>query len=80
MKTAISMPDEVFERAERYAKKLGVSRSELFTRAVLQFLERQQVREVRESYNRAFGPDAADDDAEAMRRQAARKALLEVEW
>lgn len=40
MKTAISIPDEVFEAAERAAKKLGVSRSELYANAVREFVER----------------------------------------
>lgn len=39
MKTAISIPDDVFRRADRLAKKLGVSRSELYARAVARFLE-----------------------------------------
>jgi hypothetical protein len=38
MKEAISIPDDVFERAEREAQRLGISSSELFTRAVRQFL------------------------------------------
>jgi len=33
MKTAISIPDDVFAQAERAAKRLGLSRSEFFTRA-----------------------------------------------
>jgi predicted transcriptional regulator len=40
VKTAISIPDEVFEAAERAAKKLGVSRSELYAKAVREFVER----------------------------------------
>ena len=40
MKTAISIPDEVFEAADRTAKKLGVSRSELYATAVHEFIER----------------------------------------
>ncbi len=38
MKEAISIPDDVFERVEREAERLGISRNELFTRAVRQFL------------------------------------------
>lgn len=41
MKTAISVPDEVFEDAERLAGRLGWSRSRLYTEAVREFLERQ---------------------------------------
>jgi metal-responsive CopG/Arc/MetJ family transcriptional regulator len=41
MKTAISVPDDLFRAAERAAKRLGLSRSELYQRAVAAFLERQ---------------------------------------
>lgn len=80
VKTAISIPDEIFRRAERHAKKLGLSRSELFTRAVEQYLREEQARDVRASYDRAFGPAGGEDTTEELRRHAARKALLEVEW
>ena len=38
MKTAISLPDDLFQAVERLAKRLGVSRSELYRRAVRFFL------------------------------------------
>ena len=40
MKTAVSVPNEVFERAERLAKRLEVSRSELYSRALREYLSR----------------------------------------
>jgi metal-responsive CopG/Arc/MetJ family transcriptional regulator len=46
MKTAISIPDEVFEAADRTAKKLGLSRSELYATAVHEFLERHRIEDV----------------------------------
>ena len=39
MKTAISIPNHLFEEAEDTARKLGVSRSELYARAIESFLE-----------------------------------------
>ena len=39
VKTAISIPDETFTRAEEHAAALGMSRSEFFTRAVRRYLE-----------------------------------------
>jgi hypothetical protein len=39
VKTAISIPDETFTRAERHAAVLGVSRSEFFTRAARRYME-----------------------------------------
>jgi metal-responsive CopG/Arc/MetJ family transcriptional regulator len=79
MKTAISIPDDVFAEAERFAKKLGVSRSELFTRAVRRFVEQHQAQEVRASYDRAFASDACGDEDE-FRAAAIRKTLGDVEW
>jgi antitoxin MazE6 len=80
MKTAISIPDDVFEQAERYAKRLGVSRSELYARAVRLLLEAESEKEIRASYDRAFGPAAGDDEAARFTKQAARDALAAVEW
>ncbi len=40
MKTAISIPDETFEAAERLAKRQGRSRSELYAAAVREYLKR----------------------------------------
>ena len=39
MKTAISVPDDTYERASRRAKDLGMSRSEFFSRAAARYLD-----------------------------------------
>jgi metal-responsive CopG/Arc/MetJ family transcriptional regulator len=39
MKTAISIPDPIFKEAEKAAKRLGMSRSELYARAVAEFVQ-----------------------------------------
>ncbi|MGH8987009.1 MAG: ribbon-helix-helix domain-containing protein [Acidimicrobiales bacterium] len=39
MKTAISVPDGTYERASKRAADLGMSRSELFSRAVVHYLD-----------------------------------------
>ena len=48
MKTAISIPDAVFEEAERLARSRGLSRSELYTRAILEYLSSNRFLGVRE--------------------------------
>jgi metal-responsive CopG/Arc/MetJ family transcriptional regulator len=40
MKTAISLPDPVFQEAEALAQRLGMSRSELYTNALKSYLEK----------------------------------------
>ncbi|WP_000844759.1 ribbon-helix-helix domain-containing protein, partial [Leptospira interrogans] len=39
MKTAISIPDELFRAAEKIAKKLGIPRSQLFAKALEEFIQ-----------------------------------------
>ena len=51
MKTAISIPDEVFEAADRAAKKLGVSRSELYATAVHEYVTRYRVENITSRLN-----------------------------
>lgn len=80
MKTAISLPDEVFAAAERYAKQHGLSRSELYARALRRFLEDEQATAIRASYDAAFGDDETSDDLRAARNKAARDALGKIEW
>ena len=57
MKTAISIPDDVFEGAERTASALGLSRSELYATAVREFVERYRSADVTERLDRIYGED-----------------------
>ena len=71
MKTAISIPDDLFQAAERAAKRLGLSRSELYQRAVAAFLERQSETLVTDALNeiyRSEEPRALDPVLERMQR------------
>lgn len=40
MKTAISLPDQLFQDADEAAKRLGISRSLLYSKALAEYLER----------------------------------------
>ena len=79
MKTAVSVPDPLFRRAERTAKRLGISRSELYARALNDFLANVDGAEVKASYDRAFGGESSRDEREFV-REAARRTLLHVKW
>lgn len=54
MKTAISLPDDMFEAAERLAAKLGVSRSQLYQEALKAFLARHDEAAMTEQLNRVY--------------------------
>jgi len=69
MKTAISLPDELFERGEQAARRLGLNRSELYARALDKFLTGEGPDPVTESLN--AHADEYNNDAEVI-------ALLEA--
>jgi predicted transcriptional regulator len=78
MKTAISVPDEVFRRAERLAKRLKVSRSELYGRALAEYVARHSPEEVTEAWDQALRELGQPGDEFAAR--AARRVLQRIEW
>ncbi|MBN1608131.1 MAG: hypothetical protein JW940_15975 [Polyangiaceae bacterium] len=78
MKTAVSVPDEVFTRAERLAKRLKVSRSELYSRAVREYVARHAPDEVTETWDRTIRELGQPSDE--FNREAARRVLERIEW
>jgi len=54
VKTAISIPDSLFNAAEKLAKRLGISRSELFQRAMRSFLQDNKQEGITESLNMIY--------------------------
>ncbi len=60
MKTAISVPDDLFRAAEQTAQWLGLSRSELYRRALRAYLREHSDQLVTEALNEVYGePDGA---------------------
>ena len=56
MKTAISIPDKLFQAADQYAKNHGFSRSNLYAKAVAQFLEQHPTDYITKQLNEVY-PD-----------------------
>ena len=69
MKTAISIPDQVFEEAEKLANELQVSRSKLYTQAVQQFIEYHEKGGVTGALNRIYGQEESTLDEELAKIQ-----------
>ncbi len=70
MKTAISIPDNTFALAEAMAAELKLSRSELFTRAMQEYLQNHRYRDVTARLNTVYQneTDALDADLFAMQK------------
>jgi metal-responsive CopG/Arc/MetJ family transcriptional regulator len=62
VKTAVSLPDELFARAELAARRLRVSRSELYARAIAEFLQLQKDMSITERLNEVYSTDPASID------------------
>jgi len=62
VKTAISLPDEIFRRVESAAKRLGMSRSEFFARAAEDWLDALDNDGTTEAIDRALAGQPADHE------------------
>ena len=60
MKTAISIPDRVFRSAEQLAERLGVSRSELYSKAIAALVDEHQDNLITSRLNEIYGPGRED--------------------
>jgi metal-responsive CopG/Arc/MetJ family transcriptional regulator len=78
MKVAVSIPNEVFLETEDLAKRLKASRSEIYSRALSEFLQRHSPERVTEMMNQAVAAVGLESDPFAKR--AARRVLRRVEW
>lgn len=78
MKTALSIPDDLFERGERLARRLHSSRSQLYARAMADFVVQHEDDQITSAMNEALRDVGADTDE--FSRRAARQTLRRVEW
>jgi len=78
MKTAISLPDELFVLADDFARTLGISRSELFAAAIREYMANHAKVDLVERINAACAQIETQlpDDVATVTRQK----LLESEW
>jgi metal-responsive CopG/Arc/MetJ family transcriptional regulator len=81
VKTAISLPEPLFQRAEVMAQRLEISRSQLVARAVEEYLKRYESRLLLESLNRAYEDSPSADEREQMRHMRDKqRRLTKAEW
>ncbi|OEV04845.1 ribbon-helix-helix protein, CopG family [Streptomyces oceani] len=82
MKTAISLPDETYERASRRASDLGVSRSEFFARAAQRYLDELDAQSLTGQIDDALEYVGTLDEATSDAIEAGRRLLADTgdEW
>ena len=78
MKTAISLPDSIFEEAEALAQELAISRSELYTKALKAYLQQRNRSQMLETLNAVYSEVSSKLDPVLAEMQS--MALPREEW
>ncbi len=78
MKTAISIPDSIFQAAEGFAHRLGISRSELYSKAVAEYMDSHKNQNVTQSLNKIYDIDDSSLDEELNIMQM--RSIQKEEW
>lgn len=78
MKTAISLPDELFEKAERTAREMGLPRSQLFALAIEEFINSHSRDAITEQLNEVYSKDVPASDEVAI--DTLRRSLKNDAW
>lgn len=78
MKTAISLPDALFEKAENLAANLGISRSQLYARALQIFVERHDADAITNRLNDIYSNQKSEVDPVLLSMQS--KTLGDENW
>jgi Arc/MetJ-type ribon-helix-helix transcriptional regulator len=79
MKVAVSIPDEVFADAEQLVAELGTTRSDLYRRALEEFVGRHAPARVSAQLERAL-EELGSPEVDEFTRRASRRVLLRSEW
>jgi metal-responsive CopG/Arc/MetJ family transcriptional regulator len=78
MKTAISIPDELFASAEQFARRRGMSRSQLYATALRRYLEEHRGEDITEQLNAIYGTEPSTLDPALVHPQV--RSLPRDEW
>lgn len=68
MKTAISLSDHLFKEADHLAEEEHLSRSELFARAVSEYIERRRHRDLLQKINEAYADSTTSEEQDLRKR------------
>ena len=80
MKTAVSIPDRVFQSAEKLAARLGVSRSELYAKALAGLVEKHREDLITAQLNEIYGPGGEESSLEHDVTSLQSRSLTREKW
>lgn len=80
MKTAVSIPDDIFAAAEELVSRLQLSRSNLSAQALAEFVARHDADQVTALMNQAVLEVRAGEPDAAFSQKAAKQVIRRIEW
>ncbi|MFO8009655.1 MAG: hypothetical protein R6U89_02470 [Dehalococcoidia bacterium] len=80
MKTAISIPDPVFKAAEQLAKRLGKSRSSLYTEAISSYVYEHQNEGITEKLNEIYSKEEEEHSIDPDLVELQLQSITEEKW
>jgi len=80
MKTAVSIPDRLFQSAEKLAARLGVSRSELYARALASLVEKHREDLITAQLNELYGPGGEESSLDQDVASLQSRSLRPEKW
>jgi len=80
MKTAISIPDKLYNDAEITAKQLGLARSQLYAKAIREFIEHHNKEEITEKLNAVYSQESMPAEINEAGLESLREASRDDSW
>jgi hypothetical protein len=74
----VSIPDQMFTEAEELSKQLGLSRSQLYTKALSQLVAKYREEEIVHRHNEVY--ETEDSTLDPVFRRAQASVLRPEEW
>ena len=78
MKTAISLPEDLFRLAEAAARKMKMSRSQLYATALAEYLERRKTSNITDRLNKIYSRESSELDQALQSAQV--RSLEKEDW
>lgn len=78
MKTAVSVPDDLFNKAEKLARKTGKSRSQIYQEALMEYLLRRDPDALTAAMDQALTD--IDQGSDTWLSEAGRRVIEKAEW
>lgn len=77
MKTAISIPDTIFNEVDKFAREHNYSRSEVFVIAIQDFLKKQESQRLLDALNEAYA-EVESSEEKALRKKSKKYYAVKV--